>query len=330
MNSKFKILLTIFLAGILLSLGIAVFSQICGKKDIEFDVYKKGIYVVSIDAKYFADNSDIYVPETLETVEEAAEKNYAKVAINAGFFDPNNGKTISYILKNNNIIENPENNERLTQSEELKPYLEKIYNRSEFRNMSCWCPTGLQELKFGGCDKYAKIKKIPQWSEIPTQSPVWAFVHTEFDIKQHKESLEEYPDMEKCALTYSIQAGPELVPNFDLEDEFFVFKKDKKVMRESASALHKTARSAIGIKNDRILLVAVSNQNPMTLEKLSDFMKSLGVEKAMAFDGGSSTSLYVNTYSYSRAGNYLPEEKLILNSAKDDSARRVKSVLIVK
>jgi len=292
-NKKTKFLLIIFLIGILLTIGIAVYSQICVKPDIEFQVYKDGIYVVSIDADYFAENSDIYVSKSLETVEKAAKENNAKVAINAGFFDPNNGKTTSYILKNNQIVENPENNERLTQSEELKPYFDKILNRSEFRVLKC------------PVDEIFQNEKITSYKTI-------------FEIKNHYEPL---PPSDYCNLVYSIQAGPELVPNFDLEKEFFILKKDNKVVRESASALHKFARSAIGIKKDRILFVAASNKNPMTLEELAGFMKEIGAEKAMAFDGGSSTSLYVD----------ISEKKeFLLTSAKDNAARRVKSILIVK
>ena len=51
-----------------------------------------------------------------------------------------------------------------------------------------------------------------------------------------------------------------------------------------------------------------------------EIVKEIGAEKAMAFDGGSSTSLYVD----------LPGKKLVLNSAKDRTARRVKSILVLK
>ena len=287
----YKIFLISLLIGILTSVGLAVYSQICGKPDIELQVYKKGIYVVSINAVYFAENSGIYVSNFLETVEDAAKKTNAKIAINTGFFDPENGKTISYILKNNQIVENPENNERLMGSEELKPHLDRIFNRSEFRVLKCPCDCILPN---------GEIKK-----------------NITFEIKKHNEPL---PLQEACTLVYSIQAGPELVPDFDLEKEFFILKKDGKTVRESASALQKVARSAIGIKKDRILLVAVSNEASMTLEELANFMKEIGIEKAMAFDGGSSTSLYVD----------LSGKKLVLNSAKDRTARRVKSILVLK
>lgn len=295
----YKKFIIALLIGILASIGFVVYSQNCSKPDIIFDEYKQGVYVVSIDADYFAKNSDVFVAENsktaegvdLETVENAAKENNAKIAINAGFFDPNNAKTISFILKNNEIVENPQNNERLTGSEELKPYFDKIFNRAEFRVLSCPCDCILPN---------GEIKK-----------------NITFEIKNHNESL---PPQDACTLVYSIQAGPALVPDFDLEKEFFILKKDGKVVRESASALQKVARSAIGIKKDRILLVAASNQHPMKLGELSDFMNSLGVEQAMAFDGGSSTSLYVD----------LPSKKLVLNSAKDRTARRVKSILILK
>lgn len=290
---KTRLLLIILFAGILLTLGLAVYSQICGKKNIEFQVYKNGIYVVSIDSDYFAKNSDIYVPDSLETVESAAKESTAKVAINAGFFDPNNGKTISYVLKNNQIVENPEQNERLMGSEELKPYFDKILNRSEFRVLKC------------------PIDKILQNGDILSSI-------TRFEIANHNEPL---PPQDACTLVYSIQAGPALAPDFDMFKEFFILTaKDNRIIRESASAMQKVARSAIGIKKDRILLVAVSNQTPMNLEELADFMKEIGAEQALAFDGGSSTSLYVD----------IPEKKFILNSAKDNAARRVKSILIVK
>lgn len=289
---NYKNLLAALFLGVLLCIGLTVYSLNCKEKEIEFSVYNDGIYVVSIDSDYFAKNSDVYVSDSLEKVETAAPKNNAKVAINAGFFDPINGKTISFLSKNNEIVLNPENNERLMQSEELKPYIDKIFNRSEFRFLNC------------------PIDKIAPNGEIISSE-------ARFEINNHNEPL---PPENYCSLIYSIQAGPELVPEFKLEDEFFVLKNEGKIIRQSASSLSKVARSAIGIKDDRILLVVASNQSPMTLEELADFMKGLGAQHSMAFDGGSSTSLYVD----------IPKERLIVNSAKDNSARKVKTILLVK
>jgi len=283
---------------VLLSFSLSVLS-FNKNNDIEFQSYKNGIYVVSIDSDYFEKNSDIYVSKSLETVHDAAVENKAKIAINAGFFDPNNTKTTSFIIKNNEIIASPEENEDLIQNEKIKPYLNKVFNRSEFRVLEC------------------PIDKILQNGELKSQAAI-------FEIKNHNESI---PAKEYCTLKYSVQAGPQLVPGLKLEEEFFILKKDGKTVRESASVLHKVARSAIAIKKDRILLVAASNEAPMTLEELANFMKEIGAEKAMAFDGGSSTSLYLNKTLIGMASDKLTFN---LTSAKDNSARRVKSILIVK
>jgi len=281
------------------AVSFAVYSYNFSQPEIKFDVYNGGIYVVEINSDYFAKNSDIYVSESVETVDSAAEKLGAKVAINAGFFDLTNKKTVSFVQKGENIIVNPQENEHLTQSEELKPHLDKIFNRAEFRVLSC------------------PVDKISPDGKIVNEENL-------FKVSNHFEGL-EYNNY--CDLKYSIQAGPKLLPEFDLEKEFFVLKKDGKVIRESASALEKVARSAIGVKKDSIVLVAASNNSPLTLKELADFMKKLGVEQALAFDGGSSTSLYVN---YTQAG--LPSDKPVFSlvSAKDNTARKVKSILILK
>jgi len=297
--NKIKIFSLIFILSACLVVGLVVYSQENSFFDISLNEPQKGIFVVSINKDYFAKNSDIYVSKSLETVEEAAIKSNAKVAINAGFFDPVNTKTISYVVKNNKIIENPEDNEHLTESEDLKPYLDKIFNRAEFRVLNC------------------PIDKIFQNGKIIS-------AENNFQVANHFEN-QDYK--KNCDLKYSIQAGPMLLPNIDLEKEFFVLKKDGKVVRQSASALQKFARSAIAVKKDKVLLVAVSNEAPITLPELADFMKKLKVEQAMAFDGGSSTSLYIN---YTLAGMASDKPTFSLTSAKDHTARKVKSILIVK
>ena len=244
---------------IIILFGFIVFMPGFCKSKINLKEYPKGIYVVKVDSNYFAQNSSIYLSKDLKTVEQAARKSRAKVAINAGFFDPNNAKTISYILKNNKIIADPRGNERLINNDELKPHLEKIFNRSEFR-------------VYSNC----------------------------FEIKPHNAPIL------RNNLKYSVQAGPELVPDYNVEKEYF-----------GKLAGSKVARSAIAIKGNEILLIAARN---LTLNELTEFLKTLKVEQGMAFDGGSSTSLYVD----------LPGKKLNLNSTKDNTARRVKSVLILK
>ena len=59
------------------------------------------------------------------------------IAINAGFFDPVNQKSTSHITIASQVAADSEQNERLIQNPNLKPYLSQIVNRSEFRRYEC-------------------------------------------------------------------------------------------------------------------------------------------------------------------------------------------------
>ena len=65
-----------------------------------------------------------------------------------------------------------------------------------------------------------------------------------YEIAQHDSKVDFL-----CSVQHSAQGGPQLLPNLRLEEEFFILKdKDGNVIRESASVLHKTARTLIGLK----------------------------------------------------------------------------------
>ena len=246
---------------------------------VKFYFPQKGVYIVDINAGECPDCIRTYFSGSLETVESAAEKTGAIAAINAGFFDPSNGLTTSYIVKYGKLVGDPALNRHLMNNPDLQKYLPQILNRSEFRILNC----GLTKA---------------------------------FEIKQHN-----LPARQGCGIIDSVGAGPELLPDLKLADEAFVVEENGKIIKQSAGALGKYARSAIAIKDGHILFVAVSNSNPMTLKELANFLKRIGADQAMAFDGGSSTSLYIK----------MPgQKKFVLTSAKNNAARRVKSMMIVK
>lgn len=58
-------------------------------------------------------------------------------ALNAGFFDPNNGLTTSYVVVDGALVADPNQNERLIGNPELASYMDRILNRSEFRRYDC-------------------------------------------------------------------------------------------------------------------------------------------------------------------------------------------------
>ncbi|MFQ4139993.1 phosphodiester glycosidase family protein [Nodosilinea sp. PGN35] len=58
-------------------------------------------------------------------------------AINAGFFDPNNGLTTSHVVIDGALVADPSQNERLVGNPDLASYMDRILNRSEFRRYDC-------------------------------------------------------------------------------------------------------------------------------------------------------------------------------------------------
>lgn len=201
----------------------------------------------------------------------------AILTVNAGFFDPKNQKTISFVYNDGMLLESPIENENMIFNEEIMDNWDKVGNRTEFRVV----------------------------------------------VNEGKVIYDIVPHNTECQgkLLASAQAGPMLLPDLRLEEEFFVVKdKTGKVVRESASVLHKTARTLIGLKGKTIHIFIVTKENPMTIFEARDLCESYGLEKAMAFDGGSSTSVdFKNELHVVSTG--IPT---------DDTGRRLKSFLVVK
>ena len=219
--------------------------------------------------------------QKVATVEEFAQKHRAVAILNAGFFDPVNQKSTSYIVLQGKLVANPKENERLVNNPNLKPYLSQIFNRTEFRRYLC-----------GQTISYS----IALHSESPPAG---------------------------CQLVDAIGAGPRLLPELTLVKEGFVDIANK---RDALGSNQPNARTAVGITRDgSVVLVMVAQKpsapaNGVSLPALADLMKTLGADKAMNLDGGSSSSLYYN------GKTFYGKVDLEGNSIK----RPVKSVLLVQ
>lgn len=122
-----------------------------------------------------------------------------------------------------------------------------------------------------------------------------------------------------CNIVTSAQGGPQLLPEIRLEEEFFILKNEEgNIIRQSASVLDKTPRTIIGLKDDDVHILIITNDNPKTIFEARDLCKALGLHYAMAFDGGSSTS--------------LDYKKIHVTSTQrfQDTGRRLKSFMIIK
>ncbi len=196
------------------------------------------------------------VSQELSSLESFAQKHEAVAVINGGFFDPQNQESTSYVVQQGVLVADPRKNERLIDNPKLAPYLEKILDRTEFRRYRCGLTVG-------------------------------------YDLALHSE-----PTPKECQLVDALGGGPRLLPEITSVAEGFLDVDNGLVIRDSLNSRQSNARSAVGITRDRNILLVMVAQQPlsqtsgMSLATLGDFMKTLGVEKAMNLDGGSSSSFY--------------------------------------
>jgi hypothetical protein len=223
--------------------------------------------------------------QELDTLANFAQKHQAVAVLNGGFFDPENQKSTSYVVLQGELVADPRRNERLMNNRDLAPYLSKILDRTEFRRYRC-----------GSSIRY--------------------------DIVLHSE-----PTPEGCQLMDAIGGGPRLLPELTSIAEGFVDVANKKVIRDPLGSRQPNARSAVGITREGSILLVMVAQKPkspttsgMSLTALAEFMRTLGVEKSMNLDGGSSSSFY-----YKGKTVYGKVDK-----TGNQIRRKVLSVLLVK
>lgn len=210
--------------------------------------------------------------------------------INGGFFDPNNSLTTSFVFQDGMLAGDPRINPQLVNNPKLIPYLPKIFNRPEFRVYLC------QKTK-GQFD-------------------------TQYDIALHDDAIPS-----DCLLKESLGAGPTLLPKLDDFAEGFVdYNEAGKLTRDPIGVCSKNARSAVGLTANGDVILMMGAQNPanaknsgFTLADMANLLKARGAVKAMALDGGSSSSIF-----------YAKKPVFGKLNAKGDFVRRpVKSVLMV-
>jgi exopolysaccharide biosynthesis protein len=264
-----KIIFTVIIFTLIFGLQ-ANAKEISVKKD-------NGIYHIVLKGEKVKKRIKFVVSEDLISNREAHIKGQAELTVNAGFFDPKNGKTISYVVMDRMIVADPMFNSSLLANPFFRKNMDKVLNRSEFRIIQCG-------------------NKL------------------EYSIVGHKS---EVPF--GCFALTSAQGGPLVYPELRLEEEGFIVKDEEgKVVRESASVLHKTARTIIGLKGtDECHILIITDENPMDMYEVQKLCKELNLDRAMAFDGGSSTSM-----------NY--KNKLeVISTVGDGGGRLLKSFMVV-
>ncbi len=131
-----------------------------------------------------------------------------------------------------------------------------------------------------------------------------------FDIDNHFATV---PD--GFTIKHSIQGGPLVYPVMNLEKESFIIKENDKVKFQAADVLKRRERTVLALKNEILYFIIFTNQNKVSVTEIRDFCKKMKFDKAMALDGGASTSVnFKDVEVYSSFG----------------SQRRVKSFLVVE
>lgn len=102
--------------------------------DIE---YNDGIYHIVVDKSKAKKKIKMYSAPDLMTNEEVHKRSGAELTVNSGFFDPSNGKTISYVVMDRHTAEDPVFNSNLFANPVLRHHMTKILNRTEFRIVEC-------------------------------------------------------------------------------------------------------------------------------------------------------------------------------------------------
>jgi Phosphodiester glycosidase len=206
--------------------------------------------------------------EKVATVEEFAKtkkamrkpRHFVNAILNAGFFDPENQKSTSYVIQAGKLVADPNDNERLVNNPKLKPYLSKITNRTEFRRYKC--QQGIRydialhnEQSAEGCQLLDALGGGPRL--LPELTSVQeGFV----DYANGRDSIGSKQPNARTAVGITKNGSIVLV--------------------------------MVGQKPSAI------NNSGMSIQALADFMKTLDVVSAMNLDGGSSSSFYFDGKSF--------------------------------
>ena len=228
--------------------------------ELEYKLYNLPsslVHVLWIPAKKFVVTPVLV--DGVATVETIARKQGAIAVLNGGFFDPANQQSTSFVTVQGKLVADPRLNERLVNNPDLAPYLDKIFNRSEFRRYQC-----------GEKVEYAIV-----YHRQPTPANC-----------QIIDALGGGPQL-------LMQPSAAVFEGFVVYDNGRIIR-DSLGRREpnARTAIGLTA-------NGDIVWVMVAQkpnapESGMSLETLPKFMETLGVGIALNLDGGSSSSLYYN------------------------------------
>jgi hypothetical protein len=202
------------------------------------------------------------VAPSLQSLAQIARDRGAIAGINGGYFDPANQQTNSWVLINGRVAANPGKNERLMQNPALRPYLNAILNRSEFRVYRC--------------------KGKVRYGIAPHQAPIPPGCRLEQALGGGPQLLPTL-STEREAFTATEQG----VVVRDAIDALGANARTAVGLKADGQLLWVMVEQKPG-----------RDRSGMTLAELGRYLKGRGVISALNLDGGSSTSLYFKGVSH--------------------------------
>lgn len=117
------------------------------------------------------------------------------------------------------------------------------------------------------------------------------------NTRRYDITLHQQPPPAGCVIVAALGGGPQLLPEITAEAEGFV---DSEKGRDAIGSNQPNARSALGITKEGDIIWVMAEQKPLgvTLAELAAFFSTLGVEKAINLDGGSSSAFYYQGKTY--------------------------------
>jgi Phosphodiester glycosidase len=261
---RWTVLLMVVLAGLFSGLGVHLkaYGEDLQPKKMDRPTYQVVYVEVPPNSRYsiipvVADGLDP-LPKLVDKV-----KKVAVAAINAGFFDPSNKQTTSYITGGGFLLANPVDNRNFVENPDLYPYITDMLNRSEFRVME---------------HKGQEVYMIAKHRDPLKHG--YKLIHS----LQAGPNLFDVDAVEKEAFVV-------IKNNQRIRDPLGVDRKNAR------SAI------GIGKDGTLILAMAAmkplpNNLGGVTLSEMAGIMRELGATQALSLDGGSSTSFWMGGETY--------------------------------
>jgi hypothetical protein len=225
------------------------------------------------------------------TVSGTVREQQALVGINGGFFNLSNSESTSYVVIDGKDQCDPKQNKALVENPNLGPYLDTIFDRSEFRILE---------------DENGKRKACIASHKEPVPNG-WTLVH----------SLQAGPRL-----------LPKLAAS---EEAFVRKSTDGKLFDSVGVTKQAARTAIGITRNNHVLLLTVANKKQdefssgVTLEELAKMLRELGCNQALNCDGGTSTTMVI-AQGDSREEAHYPINKVV----SSDPEKLVKSGLIIQ